>query len=307
MALTKRKSYAHSREMQQGSRQGYSDGMCSDLFVTAVLQMKSEIKVILISSCVLLFSIISFLEYVTSGKLELFGMLMIDLGHKKNFLNNYFVKISWFWTLVAVVPLSLSSGYVLYRLSKRGLLIAALRMCLGTFVWWSVTNLFLRIDGQMGSCSNTDLTARYECFSKGHSWYGFDISGHIFLLTYSILLITEECQVLEAVCSIKDNGECISQLAEDSSKHMIVKDVLSLTKLVAKYSKVLCVIFVLNAFLMLCATSLFFHTILEKVLGLLMAVLCWYLTYRWVYPMLSWQPPTELELVQSQSENSEEH
>lgn len=44
-----------------------------------------------------------------------------------------------------------------------------------------------------GKCMGATAGHRRECFDLGGKWIpGFDISGHTFILLYSILLITEE-------------------------------------------------------------------------------------------------------------------
>ena len=261
--------------------------------VDAVVHSRSVVKFAFTGGAVLVLSIVAALDWGVSGTLRIYGTDVLDFSSRENAVNQYFVKISWFWTLVCVVPLAVTSGYLLGGLSLRGLLVSAARMVVATAAWWSLTTLFLQIDDALGLCSDGELTGKVACYHGGHSWIGFDISGHVFLLTYSVLLLTEECQVIKVINSLQnDHGPSINMITADKLQQMWARDVLKFSKSFVQYSKVLCFIFIVCAGAMVCATCLFFHTFTEKILGLLLAGAVWWVTYQTLFPrlFLDWMP-----------------
>lgn len=258
-----------------------------------VVHSRPHLKFALASGAVLLLSLLAGLDWGVSGTLRIYGSDIVDFSARENAVNQYFVKISWFWTLVCVVPLSMCSGYLLGGVSMRGLLVSGARMMVATAAWWSLTTLFLRIDDAVGLCSNGDVLGKAACYDGGHTWFGFDISGHVFLLTYSVLLLTEECQALKVINSLQnDHGPSINMITTDKSQQMWARDVLKFSKGFAQYCQVLCLVFIVCAGVMVCATCLFFHTFSEKILGLLLAGVVWWLTYRTLFSgtILDWMP-----------------
>jgi hypothetical protein len=261
----------------------------SNLF-DIVIHCNPFIKSAVISAIVLLFSAI---DFGLSGQLGVLGLNVLDFSERNNALNMYFVKISWFWTLVCVVPLSLATGYLLSGVSFKGTFVSVGRMILATAIWWVFTTFFIHVDRLVGTCSGeTDITDRVACHRKGHGWVGFDISGHIFLLTYSILLITEELEALKAVCSFYQDGSSVAEITSDRERQVHAKETVKLVNSLSVYFKCFCFAFMVAAFMMLVATSLFFHTFGEKILGLLLGVFCWWITYRFLYRpnVLNWAP-----------------
>lgn len=258
-----------------------------------VVHSRSHLKFALAGGAVLLLSLVAALDWGVSGTLRIYGRDIMDFSARENAVNQYFVKVSWFWTLVCVVPLTMCSGYLLGGLSFRGLLVSGARMVVATAAWWSLTTLFIQIDDAVGICSDGDVKGRVACYRGGHSWLGFDISGHVFLLTYSVLLLTEECQVLNVINSLQnDHGASINMITMDKSQQMWARDLLKFSKGFVQYSKILCFVFIVCAGAMVCATCLFFHTFSEKILGLLLAGLVWWFTYRILFSstFLEWMP-----------------
>lgn len=91
---------------------------------------------------------------------------------KSNILNQWFVKLGWFWTSVLVLPLLFSSIKINDRESVAN---AIFRIILSTILWFTSVNLFQFFDTTVG----------------------FDISGHTFLLIFSNLLISSEMRLSE--------------------------------------------------------------------------------------------------------------
>ena len=85
-----------------------------------------------------------------------------------------------------------------------------------------------------------------SCLASGHHWKGFDISGHCFLLTWNNLVIIEEIKKLDW-----------SEIKEKS---------LALYRVSSAVTILLHGLMVIWETMMM-ATSLYFHSTIEKVLG----------------------------------------
>lgn len=258
-----------------------------------VVHSRSLVKFVLAGVAVLLLSLVAALDWGVSGTLRIYGSDILDFSARDNAVNQYFVKVSWFWTMVCVAPLAVCSGYLLGGLSLRCVFVSGARMVVATAAWWSLTNLFLRIDDAVGLCSDGEVMGKVACYQGDHIWFGFDISGHVFLLTYSVLLLTEECQAIKVISSLQnDHGSSIKMITADKSRQMWACELLKFSKSFAQYSKVLCFVFIVCAGVMICATCLFFHTFTEKLLGLLLAGAVWWLTYQTLFSsaFLDWMP-----------------
>ncbi|VDO52428.1 unnamed protein product [Haemonchus placei] len=129
---------------------------------------------------------------------------------KHSVFNQYGVKLGWMWTCFTVGP----------------------------FIWFS-SRAHHRTDSFGGSGIRCDIIrySRTMCKEKGGVWIpGFDISGHCFLLIYSMLVMAEE----------------IKQLA---------------------------------------ISILYYHIMIDKIAGALVAIFWWYTTYHILYPNGFLQPP----------------
>ncbi|XP_063065186.1 acyl-coenzyme A diphosphatase FITM2 [Engraulis encrasicolus] len=184
-------------------------------------------------------------------------------SNTRNVLNLYFVKISWGWTLFLLVPFMVlssknSAGYLLPRLCA---------LAVATAVWYVCVNTFEAIEEATGECYDAstkelrgELTSKGVCRRGGFVWNGFDISGHSFILSYSALVITEEMAAsLDGVRGYKKT----------------VLQGLYVTMSVIVY---------LWLFMFL-STSVYFHSLLDKVIGTSCGLMAWYLTYQVWYKM----------------------
>ena len=126
-------------------------------------------------------------------------------------------------------------------------LLTWLRLGVNTGVWYLfAVFLFPAIQERTGVCSLSAHLTRYRCYKAGHSWSGFDISGHCFLLTWNNLVIIEEIKKLNW-----------SEIKEKSSSlyHVSSAVTILLHGLMIIWEA------------MMMATSLYFHSTIEKVLG----------------------------------------
>ncbi|XP_007238884.3 acyl-coenzyme A diphosphatase FITM2 [Astyanax mexicanus] len=182
----------------------------------------------------------------------------------RNLLNLYFVKISWGWNLVLLLPfLFLSNSYNrthIYVLKRLTALVVA------TAIWYICTETFFYIEDITGTCYGQsesvqvvreEFSTKAECRRAGLMWDGFDISGHSFILAYSTFLIVEEMVPM-------------LHLVQHNQKRTAVLDALYVA---------LNAIVVIWVWMFAC-TSVYFHETIHKILGTGCAVLGWYLTYK---------------------------
>ncbi|VDM59583.1 unnamed protein product [Angiostrongylus costaricensis] len=140
---------------------------------------------------------------------------------KHSVFNKYGVKLGWMWTCLIVGPFMWLSSRAHYRWiftalfesscalepvrlftsfifkcflrDKDKAIIDLLRLAIATLCWYITVWQFGRITQWTSRC---DLSIRYskaECQAEGGVWIlGFDISGHCFLMIYSMLVMSEE-------------------------------------------------------------------------------------------------------------------
>ncbi|XP_044154593.1 acyl-coenzyme A diphosphatase FITM2 [Bufo gargarizans] len=185
-------------------------------------------------------------------------------NNKKNVLNVYFVKVSWGWTFLSLLPFIALTSYVATR--SLGTVFRRLSALLvGTMVWFTCTQFFMMIENYTGTCYNSSMvpeirpehTDKRSCVTSGGFWDGFDISGHSFLLPYCTLMILEETAVVHIV-----------RFEKSWQKHLINALTLSLAFLVFVW-----------VFMFFC-TAIYFHNFFQKLLGTSFGILGWYVTYR---------------------------
>ena len=158
----------------------------------------------------------------------------------------------------------------------------------------TVTSLIVLLDSIVGICAVDDITDRSVCIKSGHVWTGFDISGHVFLLSYCIYVITEESANIklevwyEYTNTIAQENHVMNKLPER------VKTGLPLLHKIASWLieplELLSLALVLVWTVMIAATSLYFHSFVEKVLGFACGYIAWYLTYKCLYGKYPYVP-----------------
>ena len=126
------------------------------------------------------------------------------LAQADNFLNVYFVKFSWGWTVGFVGLFALVTSYTTSCGNRKVIHNQVFRLFLATVVWWSFTTLFAVVEQRSGICSVTKYLSKASCVAKGFRWRGFDVSGHTFLLIWNNLFILEEAKAYLGWERIKD-------------------------------------------------------------------------------------------------------
>lgn len=155
---------------------------------------------------------------------------------KKNILNQWFVKLGWFWTNVFLIPLQFID---IGTEDKEKLFRVISKFILSSTLWYFSVNLFQFLD---------------ETIS-------FDISGHTFLLIFSNLIINSELNFY----NVKEDKK---QKKLSSQNETIVSAIRTS----------LLILSVLWDF-MLVQTTLFYHTLIQKVLGASWAIGSWYILH----------------------------
>lgn len=216
------------------------------------------------------------------------------LADKRNPFNVLFVKWSWGWTLICIVPTVILTSALYTGLNKWAIMRHVSRVGVAHLIWYTMTLSFESLDGYYGECSDGGITSPRACVKQGKEWNGFDISGHIFLLTYCILILTEESANIKMEVWREYNGTLINQERVVSKlpatfshllpeMHRFLTLAVNLLEMLATAEMILWSI-------MLCTTSLYFHTLLEKLIAVAIAVGAWYLTYRVLYGRVPWLP-----------------
>ncbi|KHJ91312.1 hypothetical protein OESDEN_08828 [Oesophagostomum dentatum] len=134
--------------------------------------------------------------------------------------------------------------------------------------------------------SRCDLSIRYsriQCKEKGGVWIpGFDISGHCFLMIYSMLVMAEEAN------AFREWNQVVHR--DDDSGLMMREKQERRTKL-AQYFVVAMLVLNIVWIKQLTISILYYHIMLDKIVGALVAVFWWYLTYHILYPAGFLSPP----------------
>ncbi|KAM4571398.1 acyl-coenzyme A diphosphatase FITM2-like [Fundulus diaphanus] len=209
----------------------------------------------------LLFLLISIVGSIL-GYLELVPQTYFSSS--KNFVNVYFVKLSWGWTLLLLTPFLLISSY--FSSSASYLIRCLLSLVVATFIWYVCTKAFLFIEDLTGTCleSRTSLvatkgfTSKATCRQAGFHWQSLDISGHSFILTYSSLLIMEETSPMAFL--------------RTAGLPALYRTALNLLYVALN-------LIVMTWVWMFFCTSVYFHDPIDKILGTMCGLLGWHLTY----------------------------
>ena len=198
------------------------------------------------------------------------------LSNKRNVFNVHFVKLGWGWTLGLLIPFISLTSSVYTSFNPTAMLKHLSRMAVGTFGWYVWVNLFVFIEEWTGQCVGEEtLSSKKSCRLQGYHWDGFDISEHHFLLIYSALVISEEIQV----------KRWWSATAQRNKRGKTVSDRFS--PLVNLLFICIGLLLVLWEFMLVC-TTVYFHTVQQKVLGALVALVTWYVTYGVWYENERW-------------------
>ena len=158
-----------------------------------------------------------------------------------------------------------------------------LRMLGGTACWYISVSIFDYVHKTSGFCGHSFAWDLSTC--KPQDVKRIDISGHTFLLLFCILVILEELRLFDDW-----------SLSTKKCAFRNFKSIEKARKLHFRFSVVvyLLVVLIIALFalwnVMLISTILYFHDMLQKVLGALFANVSWIILYRFIYKFLSISP-----------------
>ncbi|KAL3091661.1 hypothetical protein niasHT_024243 [Heterodera trifolii] len=195
------------------------------------------------------------------------------LTQKHNVFNQFGTKLGWFWTLLLLTPFIWSTS-LLHHESKLKAGFDLFRLLVATALWYTFTNCFVKFELHTGKCHGSVESARVNCYENGGKWIpGFDISGHAFLLIYSILIICEESTSFQNWPS----------KPRATIHHVPSRKEFELFQRNTKIIQWLFVSLMLLHLLwdsQLLITSLYYHEFWQKLIGAIIGVFSWFVTYR---------------------------
>lgn len=215
------------------------------------------------------------------------------------------MKLGWFWTLLFSSPFLYFTNFTLCCGDLQKFLKHHVpRLVIATFFWYSWTSVFNVVENAYGRCNMKSYETKRGCLKAGHFWNGFDISGHVFILIYSSLVLIEEARPIIGWDNIKehlrieDHNRKTQEPSPSSNplRNLNTTEITTLRALYYKYSPIIKLLFVAITVLqllwdiMLVCTMLYYHRMVEKVSGGVIAIFTWYFTYHVWYPAKSVLP-----------------
>jgi len=255
---------------------------CIDCVVQKVVnssyyKMRTPVKVLCLWSGIL----------VISGIKVFFEIPPSFFSHKRNFLNIYFVKWSWLWTLVLMGPYMIATSFVYgCTMWKRTVLCAVVRLAIGTLVWYTWVNVvFHFVENLTGVCLDANglpklaVVQKKDCLllKSGHIWDAIDISGHAFLLTYCVLFCKSELDIQTNWKYIPTHAA--SHLPIGSKALSSVKGKYKLTLPAVQFLFLSNVVLGFLWEVMLVTTCIYFHSFYSKAFGAACGIISWMMTY----------------------------
>ncbi|KAI0227095.1 Fat storage-inducing transmembrane protein [Lamellibrachia satsuma] len=234
---------------------------------------------------------------VTIGSLftDIFPFPKTVFADKRNFVNQYFVKLGWGWTLFVLLIFVALTSITYCCGNKQRVKRHLCRLAVATLGWYCFTSLFEIVENATGICEpmSPNSTNKRSCNKAGGKWTGFDISGHVFLLIHCLLTISEEAKCFISWDRITD----VIKSEEEQPTCRLSNDELSELKRLynelTPYIRVLLVVLTLMTIMwemMLLSSIIYFHNMPQKVCGCGFAVLCWFVTYRGWYKLSDVSP-----------------
>lgn len=209
---------------------------------------------------------------------------VVDPSSLFAFINFVFVSGGFLLSFTAVALCTL-----LNRLLQPGWLNTRQRITLGlvalgaTSYWITWRLFFVWLDRESGACRHETpiehiLNNRHACIQAGGRWDGLDISGHAFLVALACLFFYE--QFFEAFAYYRARSEHRAGYMGTPQMELadIASPVLEPSQFLIKsyaMSIIFCAVIWFAWSALLLHTSLYFHTIGEKLLGLFIGFAFW--------------------------------
>ena len=290
MASPRKMSGGSSRQMTKSGKLPVGEPTSIRKFAV-ILVMHLCKKVLLVDTS---YKLAIYVCGLTAGSVltDIFPFPKSFLADKGFILNWLFVRYGWGWTCLLVGLFIYHTSFV-YCCGNMTMVKKHLsRMAVSTVWWFTWTTVFDYIEQATGFCT-VDLGIehfddKHSCRQAGGKWYGFDISGHAFLLIYNLLVISEEVKPINGWERI---SEIVNEEEEKLSGRFSESDLVQLKMSYEEKTptvRVLAIVLMFLTFifeLMLLGTTLYFHNMPQKIVGALFAALGWFLTYRVWYKL----------------------
>lgn len=221
-------------------------------------------------------------------------------SRKDNIFNVYFVKVAWGWTLILTIPFVVFTSYTTCCGKRERVLKHLIRLGVATATWFCWVNAFNLIESYYGKCNakGEKFQTKSACLAAGHFWQGFDLSGHVFILVYSCLVIIEEARAIIGWEGIRDmiRNEDFNRTINETNgigtslKGLSLKDFESMKESYERFTPLVRILFIAMSLItvlwdvMLLMTILYFHHMVEKFSSGIIAVFMWFITYQVWYP-----------------------
>ncbi|XP_014220507.1 FIT family protein CG10671 [Trichogramma pretiosum] len=238
--------------------------------------------------------------------LVLIGSILADVlpipktyfSKSNNIFNRLFIKWAWGWLLTTVGPWIIITAYTI-GCGRRSYVIRHIaRLVFATLAWIFWIQFFHFVETNYGRCVSKDksLTTKVKCLQAGNMWSSLDISGHAFIIIYSTLILAEEGYSFLGWEKIKDslmheeyNRKNSNETNTNYLKNLPESDFSFLNKAYKDLTPYLRGLFIAMTIqqliwdVNLVATILYYHTMIEKFLGAVAAILTWYMSYNWLF------------------------
>lgn len=176
------------------------------------------------------------------------------------------------------------------------------RIIIGTIVWYCSVNSMVLIERSYGTCSTSIVitgtgapsasgsfiaaSSKGDCLKREGHWVGYDISGHIFILMFSVLLMIEETAIMDGW---EPFGHHLNAQNQRFTRDLKIGthrqfDTFRYYSTFIRANFILITLLILLWEFMLIQTALFYHTMVQKAISAIWATCAWFILYRVVYP-----------------------
>ena len=207
------------------------------------------------------------------------------------------MKYSYVYATCLLLPFVCVLHYVLSYGEYKKSFFGFLRVLIFAFINYCIGEEFNILGFFFGACNMYSyyINDKVQCISKGYQWTNLDISGHVFHILYSILVILEELSFLRNWKSIEmkvyepiseDDSYDENPITESSRERFkTFKKIFIRNRILLKASVVCLTIVVILLHLSVFITLIYFHTAFEKIVVTIIALIFWFVTYHVIYPL----------------------
>ncbi|KAH9425757.1 fat storage-inducing transmembrane protein 2 [Dermatophagoides pteronyssinus] len=194
-------------------------------------------------------------------------------------------------------------GYTAKKIIQIALVKDLIRIIICSAFYLASISLFTMI--QFSTTRNRSLSNELATVSQVNVISnGFDISGHIFILIFSNLMIIEECTIMTGWEPLGDRLYALSvefmNIVIGSQQTILIANNIEMNRKLflswsryRSHSQKLRLLFLSITLLsiiwdfMIIQTIFFYHSLIEKLIAMLWAFISWYVCYQFLFPLLN--------------------